>query len=190
MSTAILIGLAVFAALVALFLIIVALRPSDFRVSRTASIFAPPKAVFAQVNDFHKWQAWSPYDKRDPAMKRTYEGPREGTGASYAWNGNNEVGEGRTTIIESKTGELIRIKLEFVRPFAGTSTAEITFKPDGDRTAVTWSLTGKHAFVPKAVGLFINMDKMIGGDFETGLANLKSVVEAAPQDGPVQLTSR
>jgi hypothetical protein len=133
------------------------------------------------VNDFHNWEAWSPYAKRDPAMKKSYEGPSAGTGAVYAWNGNSEVGEGRTTITESRLNKLVRIQLDFVRPFAGTNAADFTFKPEGSGTAVTWSLAGKKNFMSKAVGLFINMDKMIGGDFETGLAQLKSVVEAAPK---------
>ena len=133
--------------------------------------------IFPLVNDFHQWTAWSPYDKRDPAMKRTYEGPPAGTGASYAWSGNGHVGEGRSTIIESRPSELVRIKLEFVRPFAGTNTAEFTFQPQGKRTTVTWALAGKYNFMSKAVGLVMNMDKMIGGDFDEGLANLKTVVE-------------
>ncbi len=165
-------------AIIVVFVVVVAMQPSDFRVERTATMSAPPQAVFAQVNDFHKWEQWSPFAKRDPEMKKTYEGAPEGIGAVYAWSGNSEVGEGRTTITESRPTELITIKLEFVRPFAGTSTAEFAFKPQGDQTAVTWSLEGKNNFMAKAVGLFMNMDKMIGGDFETGLASLKSVAES------------
>jgi Polyketide cyclase / dehydrase and lipid transport len=164
-------------AIIVVFLIVVALQPADFRVSRTATMAASQSAVFEQVNDFHHWREWSPYDKRDPAMKKTYEGPPAGTGASYAWNGNNDVGEGRSTIIESRPHELIRIKLEFKRPFVGTSTAEFTFQAQGNQTAVTWSLIGQNNFVVKAIGLFMSMDKMIGGDFEQGLTNLKAVVE-------------
>jgi carbon monoxide dehydrogenase subunit G len=165
-------------AIVVVFVVVVAMQPSEFRVERTATMSASPAAVFAQVNDFHKWEQWSPFAKRDPAMQKTYEGAPEGIGAVYAWSGNSEVGEGRTTITESRPTELITIKLEFVRPFAGTSTAEFAFKPQGDQTAVTWSLEGKNNFMAKAVGLFMNMDKMIGGDFETGLASLKSVTES------------
>ena len=156
---------------------VVARRPSEFRVSRTATITAPASVLFAQVNDFRKWAAWSPYEKRDPAMRKTYEGAPAGTGAVYAWSGNKEVGEGRTTITESRPNELIRIRLEFEKPFKATSTAEFAFKPEGDRTAVTWSLTGRHNFVMKAMCLFMNMDRMIGGDFEKGLADMKSLVE-------------
>ena len=158
---------------------VVAMQPSEFRVVRTATIAAPAPVVFAQVNDFRKWQAWSPYERLDPAMKRIYEGAPAGTGAIYTWAGNNEVGEGRTTITESRPSDLIRIKLEFVRPFSATNTAEFTFKPEGNQTAVTWSLAGKKNFTAKAVHLFMNMDRMVGGQFEEGLARMKSVVEAA-----------
>ncbi len=174
----ILMGLVV---IVVVFAVIVALQPSGFRIARTATISAPGPAVFAQVNDFHNWEAWSPYAKLDPAMKKTYEGAPAGVGAIYTWAGNNEVGEGRTTITESRPSDLIRIKLEFVRPFAGTSTAEFTFRPEGDQTAVTWSLAGKNNFMAKAVHLFMNMERMVGGQFEKGLAQMKSVVEAAPK---------
>jgi hypothetical protein len=169
--------LLVIAALVVVFLIVVALQPSTFRVTRTATISAPAPAVFAQVNDFHKWEAWSPYEK-DPAMKKTFEGPPAGIGASYAWSGNNEVGEGRSTITDSRTNERITIKLEFVRPFACTNTAEFTFTPKADQTEVTWSLTGHKNFMSKAVCMFMDMDKMVGGDFEKGLAKLKTDAES------------
>jgi uncharacterized protein YndB with AHSA1/START domain len=159
--------------------LIIAIQPSEFRVARTATISAPPSTVFAQVNDFHNWEAWSPWAKLDPAMKKTFEGSPAGAGAVYSWVGNNEVGEGRSTIIESRPHELIRITLVFVRPFACTNTAEFSFKPDGNQTTVTWSLAGKNSFMAKAVGLIMNMDKMVGGQFEQGLAQLKSVVETS-----------
>jgi uncharacterized protein YndB with AHSA1/START domain len=178
MAIKILIGLAV---IVVAFAAIVALQPSEFRVARTATIAAPPPAVFAQVNDYRKWTAWSPYEKLDPAMKKTYAGAPAGTGAVYTWAGNSQAGEGRATITESRPNELIRIQLEFVKPFAANNTAEFTFKPQGDKTAVTWSLTGHRNFLFKAVGLLMNMDRMVGGQFEEGLAQLKSVVEAAPK---------
>jgi hypothetical protein len=172
----ILIVLAVF---VVVFVVIVALQPAEFRVVRSATISAPAQVVFAQVNDFHNWNAWSPWAKLDPAMKQTYEGAPAGIGAVYTWAGNKEVGEGRMTIIESRPSDLIRIKLEFFKPFAGTSIAEFTFKPESNQTAVTWSMSGEKNFMVKAFHLFMNMDKMIGDDFEKGLANLKSVAEAA-----------
>jgi len=163
------------------FVVIVALQPSEFRVARSAAMSAPAPAVFAQVNDFHKWEAWNPWAKIDPAMKQTYEGAPAGTGAVYTWAGDKEVGEGRMTIIESHPSELIRINMEFFKPFAGTSIAEFTFKPEGNQTVVTWSMAGKNNFMAKAIHLFMNMDKMIGGQFDKGLAQMKSVVEAAPK---------
>jgi uncharacterized protein YndB with AHSA1/START domain len=160
---------------------IVALQPSEFRVARTATISAPAPAVFAQVNDFHKWEAWSPWAKRDPAAKATFEGPPAGTGAVFRWAGNEEVGEGSMTITESRPSDLIRINLEFLKPFAATSIAEFTFKPEGDQTAVTWSMVGHNNFIAKAVCLFMDMEETVGGDFEQGLAQMKSAVEAAPK---------
>src|SRR3989441_12654487 len=119
---------------------VVAMRPSVYRVARAATIAAPAPAVFAQVNDFHKWEAWNPWAKLDPAMKHAYEGAPAGTGAIYTWAGNNEVGEGRMTLTESRPSDLVRIKLEFKKPFRATSLAEFTFKPEGNRTIVTWSM--------------------------------------------------
>jgi hypothetical protein len=169
------------AAIVVVFVIVVAMQPSEFRVARTATISAPAPAVFAQVNDFHNWEAWSPWAKLDPAAKNSFEGPSAGIGAIFRWAGNKEVGEGSMTITESRPSDLIRIKLEFLKPFAATNSAEFTFKPDGDQTAVTWSMAGKNKFISKAICLFMNMDKMVGGKFEEGLARMKSVVEAAPK---------
>ena len=167
------------AAIAVVLVVVVATRPSEFRVARTARIAAPAPVVFAQVNDFHKWEAWSPWAKLDPAMKQAYEGAPAGTGAVYTWAGNKEVGEGRMTLTESRPSELIKIELEFVKPFATTSTAEFTFKPEGDHTLVTWSMTGQNNFIAKAVHLFMDMDTMVGGQFENGLARMKSVAEAA-----------
>jgi len=175
MLEAILIALAV---IVVVFLLIVAMQPAQYRVARSATVTAPAQAVFAQVNDFHKWEAWNPWGKIDPAMKHSYEGAPAGTGAIYTWVGNNEVGEGRMTIIESRPSDLIRIKMEFFKPFAGNSIAEFTFKPEGNQTVVTWGMTGEKNFMAKAIHLFMNMDKMIGGQFEKGLAQIKTLVEA------------
>ena len=161
------------------FLGVVAMRPAEYRVARTVIISAPAPAVFAQVNDFHKWEAWNPWAKLDPAMKQTYEGAPTGTGAIYTWTGNKQVGEGRMTLTESRPNELIRIKLDFIRPFESTCTAEFHFKPEGDQTAVTWSMFGENDFLAKAFCLFMNMDKTVGGDFEKGLAQMKAVTEAA-----------
>lgn len=165
------------AVIVVVFLAVVAMQPSDFRVVRSATIAAPAPAVFAQVNELRKWEAWSPWAKKDPQMKQTYEGAPAGTGAITAWAGNHEVGEGRMTIVESRPGELIRFKLEFFKPFTATNTAEFAFRPEGNQTVVTWSMSGQKNFIAKALHLFMDMDKMIGGDFEAGLANLKAVTE-------------
>lgn len=169
----------VFALLMIIFVIIVAVQPAEYRVARSATIAAPQPAVFEQVNDLHKWEAWSPWAKLDPAMKQTYEGPPAGTGATYHWSGNSKVGEGRMTITESQPSDLIRIKLDFIKPFASTADTDFSFKPEANQTAVTWSMAGKKNFMSKAFGLFVNMDKMIGADFEKGLAQLKSLVETA-----------
>ncbi len=160
---------------------VVALQPSDFRIARTTTISAPAPAVFAQVNDFHNWDAWSPWAKLDPAARTTFEGPSAGTGALFRWAGNHEIGEGSMTITESRPSDLIRIKLEFLKPFAATNTAEFTFKAEGQHTVVTWSMSGKNNFMAKAACLFVSMDKTLGGYFEKGLAQLKSVVEGAPR---------
>lgn len=171
-------------AVIALFGGFIAMQAADFRITRSATFAAPAAAVFAQVNDLHKWEAWSPWAKRDPQMKQTYDGTPAGVGAITAWVGNQEVGEGRMTITESRADEMIRIKLEFFKPFTANNTAEFEFKPEGNQTTVAWSMSGRNNFMAKAVGLFMNMDKMIGGDFEKGLANMKAVIEAgAPKQG-------
>jgi hypothetical protein len=175
------IALAALAAIVVVFVLVVAMQPSEFRVARSAIISAPAPAVFAEVNDFHKWEAWNPWGKIDPAMRQTYEGEPAGTGAVYTWTGNKEVGEGRMMLTVSRPNELIRIKLEFFKPFAATNTAEFTFRPEGNQTVVTWSMAGENNFIAKAIHLFMNMDRMVGGQFEKGLAQMKSVVEAAPK---------
>jgi uncharacterized protein YndB with AHSA1/START domain len=169
------------AAIVVIFLIIVALQPSDFRIERRATIAATPPVVFAQVNDFHKWAAWSPWEKMDPNMTRTFSGSEAGAGSVYAWQGNKKVGEGRMTLTDSKPDSLIRIKLEFIKPFTATNTTEFTFTPQGQQTDVLWSMTGRNNFMAKAFCMFMNMDKMVGGDFERGLAQMKSVAESAPR---------
>ena len=160
---------------------LVALQPSEFRIARTATIAAPPPAVFAQVNDFHNWEAWSPWAKIDPAAKTSFESSSAGTGAVFRWAGNHEVGEGSMTITESLPSERIRIRLDFVKPFQDTADAEFTFKPEGDQTSVTWSMWGQNDFISKAICIFMDMDEMVGGKYEEGLANLRSVVEGAPR---------
>jgi hypothetical protein len=172
----ILIGIA---AVVVVFVIVVALQPAKFRVARTATVPAPPSVVFEQVNVLRNWEPWNPWLKLDPAAKTTYEGPSEGKGAISRWAGNGQVGEGSMTITESRPSDLVRLRLDFLKPFESTCIAEFTFKPDGDKTVVTWSMDGQKTFVTKAVHLFMNMDKMIGGQFDQGLATLSSVAEAS-----------
>ena len=164
-------------ALAVVLIAVVATRPAEFRVSRTATIAAPPAAVFAQVNDFHHWQAWNPWGKIEPGMKQSFEGAPAGVGAVYTWAGNREVGEGRMTIVESRPDDLIRIRLDFLKPLAATHTAEFTFRPEGNGTSVTWSMTGRNNFMAKAIHMVMNMDRMIGGNFEKGLADLKTISE-------------
>ena len=153
------------------------MQPADFRVVRSANIAATPAAVFERLNDFQKWNDWSPWAKLDPNAKNSFEGPAAGVGAKLLWSGNNEVGEGTMTITDSKPSERVLMKLEFIRPFAATSTTEFILKPEGAGTAVTWSMSGRNNFIGKAVGLFMNCDKMVGGQFEQGFANLKALVE-------------
>jgi len=174
--------LIVLAVVVVVFVVIVAMRPSEFRVERSAAMSAPAPAVFAWVNDLHKWQEFSPWAKLDPAAKATFSGSSDGVGAVFEWAGNKQVGEGRMTIIESRPNELIRFRLDFLKPFAATNTAEFTFKPDGDQTVVTWSMTGKNNFMFKAVGLFMNCDKIVGAQFDQGLANLKGLVDVGTKE--------
>ena len=177
----ILIGLA---AVIVIFLIVAAFQPADFRVTRSATIAAPPEAIFAQINNLHQWNQWSPFAKLDPNMKNTFSGPPEGVGASQAWVGNSQAGEGRMTIVESAPNERIAMKLEFIKPFAGTNAVEFTLKPEGNQTTVSWSMAGEKNFMAKAMGLFMDCDKMCGGMFEEGLANLRAVVER-PAASPV-----
>lgn len=172
------VSLLVAASLAALLALVIASRPSEFRVTRSAAIAAPPSAVFGQVNDLHCWEAWSPWAKLDPAMKQTYDGPAAGVGAVYAWAGNRNVGEGRMRITESLPSELIRFKLEFLKPFKGDCDTLFTFQPQDGGMQVTWTMSGRNHFLAKAMGLFMDCDKMVGGQFETGLANLKSLAEA------------
>ena len=170
-------GLAVLVLAAAAFAGLVALQSADFRIVRTARIAAAPSAVFAQVNDFHKWQAWSPWLALDPAAKTTFEGPAAGKGAGFGWSGNDKVGEGHMLVTDSNPSDLVRIKLDFVKPMASTAMTDITFKPVGSETEVTWAMYGENGFVGRAMCFFVSIDKMAGGDFERGLANLKKVAE-------------
>lgn len=168
-------------AVIAIILIVASFQSDDMSVTRTATIAAPPEAVFKVVNDFRQWDAWSPWSKLDPAMKKTLEGPPEGVGAVYHWSGNNEVGEGTTRLVVSEPPKKVGMKLEFVRPMAGTSDVQFSFAPEGTGTKVTWAMQGKKPFIGKVVGLFMDCEKMCGDQFNEGLANLKKIVETAPK---------
>ena len=168
------------AILLVVFVVIIATRPGDFRYTRSATITAAPERLFGQVNDLHKFQDWNPWAKVDPSCVITYSGPASGVGSAYTWAGNKEVGEGTMTIVETKPGELVRARMDFRKPFAATNTVDFTFKPEGNHTVVTWSMYGPNNFMGKAIGLFIDCDKMCGDQFIKGLATLKSLAEAAP----------
>lgn len=168
---------AVIVVVVAGILIYAATRPDMFRVQRTATIKAPPEKIFALINDLRSWSQWSPYEKKDPAMKRTFSGAANGKGAVYEWDGDNNVGKGRMEITEATPSGKILIKLDFIKPFEGHNTAEFTMEPRSDGTVVTWAMYGPASFMMKAMGLFMNMDNMIGNDFAAGLANLKAAAE-------------
>lgn len=165
-------------ALLVVFLVIVALQPGTYHIERTVTMAAPPEAVYAQVADFHEWGAWSPWAKLDPACKNTFEGAASGTGAVFAWDGNDEVGAGRMTITEAKPSEHVAIRLAFTRPFEDEAMSDFRFQPAGNgSTKVTWSMDGTSNFIGKAVGLFMDMDKMVGDSYEQGLASMKAIVE-------------
>jgi hypothetical protein len=171
----ILIGVAV---VIALLVIFIATRPAEFSVSRSASMAATPAAVFTQLNDFHKWEAWSPWAKMGPNAKNNFEGPTSGEGAKFAWDGNSDVGAGNMTITESVPNDHVRIRLEFVRPFAGVNDTLFTIKPAGDKTNVTWTMSGRNNFITKAISLFMDCDKMVGPQFEKGLASMETAAQA------------
>lgn len=163
--------------LVAALLVLAATRADEFRVERVATIKAPPEKVFAWINDFRQWGAWSPYEKLDSAMKRTFGGAARGEGAVYEWDGNAKAGQGRMEITGSSPSSRVVIQLDFTRPFEGHNIAEFILQPNGDGTDVRWVMYGPSSYIAKLMGLFVNMDRMIGKDFEAGLANLKAVAE-------------
>lgn len=180
---------AVAALFVVVFLVLVALQPDEFVITRSATLKAPPEQVFEQINNFRKWQAWSPWAKLDPQAKNSFEGPTAGEGAVFRWSGNDRVGEGTITITESRPHDLVRMKLEFVRPMEDQADTDFVLKPVDKQTQLTWTMAGKNNFMSKAMCLFIDMDAMVGGDFEKGLANLKAVVEAPTKEPAANETS-
>lgn len=146
-------------------------------VERSARIDASPDAILPLITDFHRWLAWSPYEKIDPAMRRTYGGPESGPGAVYAWEGNDEIGAGRMEIVEVDPASKVSIRLDFFRPMKASNVAELTLVPAGDGTRITWAMTGSYGFVAKLFGVFVDLDRLAGKDFEAGLENLKTIVE-------------
>ena len=172
------IGIVVLVLLV-LLIVVIATRPAEYQVTRSRTLAAPPEAVYAQIADFHRWRQWSPWENRDPAMTREFSGAPAGTGAVYSWSGNSDVGEGRMTITDARPPQKVGVKLEFIEPFAATSTTDFVLTPTPrGGTNVTWSMSGENNFLAKGMSLFMNMDKMIGNDFEAGLAKLDSVTSA------------
>jgi uncharacterized protein YndB with AHSA1/START domain len=167
----------VLALAIAAVLILAARKPDTFRVQRATTVKAPPEKIFPLINDFHQWVTWSPYETKDPAMKRSYSGAESGKGAVYGWEGNKNVGSGRMEILDAQAPAKIVIKLDFFTPFEGHNTAEFTMLPQGDGTNVTWLMHGPAPFMSKLMQLFINFDNMCGKDFEAGLANLKRITE-------------
>src|ERR1700676_12238 len=167
----------VLAIAIAVILILAATKPDTFSVRRATTVKAPPEKIFPLINDFHQWVTWSPYESKDPAMKRSYSGAESGKGAVYGWEGNKNVGSGRMEILDTSQPSKIVIKLDFFTPFEGHNTAEFTMLPQGDGTNVTWVMHGPAVFISKVMQVFINLDHMIGKDFEAGLANLKRLTE-------------
>jgi uncharacterized protein YndB with AHSA1/START domain len=167
----------VLAIAIAILLILAATKPDTFTVRRATTVKAPPERIFPLINDFHQWGTWSPYETKDPAMKRSYSGAASGNGAVYAWQGNKNVGSGRMEILDSSVPSKIVIKLDFFAPFEGHNTAEFTMLPQGDVTNVTWLMHGPVPFMGKIMHVLMNIDRMVGKDFEIGLANLKRLTE-------------
>ena len=166
-----------FAILIGAVLLYAATRPDSFRVERSAIIKAAPEKVFPLINDFHQWEAWSPWEKIDPALKRTYEGAPSGKGAVYTWTGNKDVGAGRMEIVESTPASKIVIKIDFTAPFAANNAVEFILERQGETTKVTQAMYGPSPFISKLMGLFFSIDKMVGDKYEQGFASLKAIAE-------------
>jgi uncharacterized protein YndB with AHSA1/START domain len=167
----------VIAIIIAVILILAATKPDRFRVERSATVNAPADKVFPLIADFHEWLKWSPWEGRDPALKRTYSGAERGKGAVYAWEGNKNVGSGRMEILEASTPSKVVIKLDFLKPFEAHNTAEFTMQQQGGATRIVWLMHGPAPFMSKVMQVFMSFDSMIGKDFEAGLASIKTVSE-------------
>jgi uncharacterized protein YndB with AHSA1/START domain len=154
-----------------------ATRPNEFRVERSTTINAPPERIYALIENFHQWGAWSPWEKLDPALQRTFSGPESGKGAGYAWVGNKKVGSGSMEILEATPPSRVNIRLDFLKPFEAHNLTDFELEPRGNATHVTWSTHGPSPYVTKLMGVFVSMDQLIGKDFEQGLANLKTAAE-------------
>lgn len=174
----ILIGLV---AVIAIVLVYAATKPNTFHIERSATIAAPPAVLFEFANDQKKFEQWNPWQKVDPKIKNTFSGPQSGVGAACAWVGNKDVGEGKSTIIESKPNELVRLKMEFKKPMESECTVDFTFKPEGDKTKVTWAMYGPQPYLGKLLSVFVDCDKMCGDQFTQGLANLDAVASTLPK---------
>jgi hypothetical protein len=169
--------LGIVAVLIIALVAFISTRPDRFRVERSTLVSAPADIVFPLINDFHQWVLWSPFEKLDSNMKKTFEGAAAGPGASYSWSGNSKAGAGRSTILDSKASEFVSIKLEMFKPFAATNQVTFKLSPDQAGTRVSWIMEGKMNFMVKAFSLFMSMDAMVGKEFEEGLANLNRVAQ-------------
>ncbi len=169
-----------FLVVIAVFVVIIAMQPSEFKIQRSTLISAPVSRIFSIVNDLRRWDDWSPWSKMDPNMKKNFEGPATGLGSIHSWEGNDKVGSGRQSITAVTPNERVEIKLEFLKPHAMTSTVEFLLREASDGVQVVWSMSGRNNFMGKAFSLIMNIDKMVGGDFEKGLAQLKELAEKAP----------
>jgi hypothetical protein len=163
--------------LIALLLIYAATRPAEFRVERSVIINASAEKIFPLINDFREWEPWSPWEKVDPAVKRSYSGAASGEGAVYEWSGNKNIGQGRMEIVESSPPFKVKLKIDFIKPFEAHNTIEFTLIPQGDSTRVTQAMYGPSPFISRLMGIFCSMDKMVGRKYEEGLANLKALSE-------------
>ena len=178
MFTTIAVVLIAIVVIVAAVLALAASRPDTFQVQRSTTIKAPPDKIFPLINDFQRWGGWSPWEKMDPAMARRHSGASSGPGAVYEWEGNKKVGQGRMEIVESTPPRKVAIRLDFLKPFEAHNTTEFTLEPKGESTGVTWTMHGPAPFISKLMTVFVSMDRMVGKDFETGLANMKAIAES------------